>query len=190
MFVDRILFPVTALGPGNRIAIWLAGCHRKCLGCANPELWVQKPSQQISVKKLSGLIRQTAVDRRVDGLTISGGEPFEQSDEVLDLLRSLSDLHLNTLVFSGCKLEELQKREIAKEAMRLIDVLIDGEYIREQNDGKAALRGSLNQRINILNPDCQAVYETYLQTGRQIQNFVYGNVILSVGIHSEDKAKE
>ena len=190
MYVDRILFPVTALGPGNRIAVWLAGCHRHCHGCANPELWKAKPSQKISVEKLSGLIRQTAMERQADGLTITGGEPFEQSEALLALLNSLCGLQLNTLVFTGYKLEELQRAETAKKALELIDVLIDGEYIRAQNDGKSALRGSANQRLNILNPDCSADYEAYLRVGRQIQNFVYGDTILSVGIHSEDEARK
>ena len=77
MYVDRVLFPVTALGPGKRIAVWLVGCHRHCPGCANPELWSPKPSQKISVEKLSKMIRQMAIERQADGLTITGGEPFE-----------------------------------------------------------------------------------------------------------------
>ena len=190
MYVDRVLFPVTALGPGKRIAVWLVGCHRHCPGCANPELWSPKPSQKISVEKLSKMIRQMAIERQADGLTITGGEPFEQSEELLELLDSLRDLRLNTLVFSGYKLEELQRSEKAKKALELIDALIDGEYIREQNDGKAVLRGSANQRINILNPSCRTDYKEYLLAGRQIQNFVYRDTILSVGIHSEDEARE
>lgn len=188
MYVDRVLFPVTALGPGKRIAVWLVGCHRHCPGCANPELWNPKPHQRISVEKLTGLIRQVAIERRADGLTITGGEPFEQSTELLDLLYGLRDLHLNTLVFSGYRLEELQRT--AKAVLERIDVVIDGEYIREQNDGKAVLRGSVNQRINVLNPNCQADYEEYLLAGRQIQNFIYGDMILSVGIHSEDEERK
>lgn len=190
MYVDRVLFPVTALGPGKRIAVWLVGCHRHCPGCANPELWNPKPSQRISVEKLSNLIRQMAIERQADGLTITGGEPFEQSKELLYLLNSLRDLHLNALVFSGYKLEELQRTDTAKEVLEHIDVLIDGEYIKEQNDGKTVLRGSANQRMNVFNPKCQADYDEYLLAGRQIQNFVYGDMILSVGIHSEDEARE
>ena len=190
MYVDRVLFPVTALGPGKRIAVWLAGCHRHCPGCANPELWNPKPTQKISVEKLSKLIRQTAIEWQADGLTITGGEPFEQSKDLMCLLNGLRDLQLNTLVFSGYKLEELRKTETARDVLELIDVLIDGKYIREQNDGKSVLRGSVNQRINVLNPKCQADYEEYLLVGRQLQNFVYGDMILSVGIHSEDVDKE
>ena len=39
MYIARILYPVKVLGPGNRIGIWFAGCHHRCKGCSNPELW-------------------------------------------------------------------------------------------------------------------------------------------------------
>lgn len=189
MFVDRVLFPVTALGPGNRIVMWTVGCRRMCPGCANPELWNPKPNQRIEVSKLAEIIRQTAINRHADGLTISGGEPFDQSAELLQLLKNMSDLNLDTLVFSGYRIEELRKRKETSEVLEYIDVLIDGEYIREQNDGKSTLRGSQNQRINYLSGKNRAAYEEYLLAGRQIQNFVYGDVILSVGIHTEDEKK-
>lgn len=189
MYVDRILFPVTALGPGKRIAIWMVGCHRKCLGCANPELWIPKATQKINVTKLANLIRNTVTNKGADGLTISGGEPFEQSEELLALLKSIANLKLNTLVFSGFKMEELMQRDDTRAVLKYVDVLIDGEYIKELNDGKSTLLGSSNQRINILNPKCRDSVADYVQKGRQIQNFVYGNMILSVGIHSEDKMR-
>lgn len=189
MYVDRILFPVTALGPGERIAIWLAGCHRHCEGCANPELWEHAEKQMISVNRLVRIIRTIVQDKSVYGLTITGGEPFEQSEELLELLKAVNDLHLNTLVFSGYRLEELQQGAVTKDVLMYVDVLIDGEYVKELNDGVQALRGSKNQRIHFLSRSCYDDFYNYMQEGRKIQNFVYGDTVLSVGIHSEDEAK-
>ena len=50
MYLDRILYPVTSLGPGKRLCIWVSGCNARCEGCANPELWTQRPEQFISVE--------------------------------------------------------------------------------------------------------------------------------------------
>ena len=46
MYLDRILYPVTSLGPGKRLCIWVSGCNARCEGCANPELWTQRPEQK------------------------------------------------------------------------------------------------------------------------------------------------
>ena len=56
MYVDRVLYPVISLGPGNRLCIWVSGCNARCNGCANPELWTQKPEQYISVENIYAVI--------------------------------------------------------------------------------------------------------------------------------------
>ena len=82
MYVARILYPVEVLGPGKRIGLWLSGCSRKCAGCSNPELWEQKKEQLISVERLSSLLHRIALNRPVDGMTITGGEPMDQAAEL------------------------------------------------------------------------------------------------------------
>lgn len=81
MQVDRLLFPVTALGPGNRLALWMIGCHKKCKKCANPELRMFDTTKNISVDQLEEIILKMDINR-IDGVTISGGEPFAQSAEL------------------------------------------------------------------------------------------------------------
>lgn len=89
MYIDRILYPVTSLGPGRRIALWVAGCSRHCAHCANPELWQRHEQQKITPQKLAAAVRG-AVQGTVDGITISGGEPFEQAQELTEFLDALS----------------------------------------------------------------------------------------------------
>ena len=226
MYVDNILYPVTALGPGRRIVIWTAGCHRHCDGCANPELWESRPYQKISPERLADMVGSLMDQKKgqVDGLTITGGEPFEQAGDLcifLDLLREKmrqaartnaeagiqisAETKLQTKaevevgigqeevsltfpygiqVFSGFLLEDLRGQAECAALLDRIDALIDGEYIKEQNDGKAVLRGSLNQRIHYLNPAMEEIYAPYLKEGRKIENFVYDYRTLSVGIHN------
>lgn len=182
VYIDRVLYPVNSLGPGNRVVIWTSGCNRRCLGCANPELWIQHPEQQIAPQKLVSIIHDT-ITESVDGITISGGEPFLQAEELFEFL-DLLPLNTDILVFSGYTYEELLSDDKCRKLLGKIDVLIDGSYQDDLNDGKSALRGSVNQRIIYLNQIVQDRYEQYLKQGRLIQNFVYDYRIISVGIHN------
>lgn len=185
MYLDRILYPVTALGPGNRVAIWVAGCNRKCKGCANPELWIKHPEQEISPEKVAIYINGIA-ERGIDGITLTGGEPFDQAKELLQLIDTL-DSDLEVLAFSGYKIDELRSDREKKQLLDKVDVLIDGEYINSLNDGVSALKGSTNQKIHILNDEVRDEYEHYISEGRKIQNFVYEYKTLSVGIHNSTR---
>ncbi len=185
MYIDRILYPVTTLGPGKRIAVWTAGCERHCPGCANPELWEVKESQKISEDLLANLIKQMLLKHKVDGITITGGEPFLQSSALASCLTRIGPERPEVLIFSGFQMDELRCDSEKRTLLLLTDVLVDGAYIRELNDGKTPLRGSSNQAIHYLNKTVIKNYEEYLERGRQIENFVYGNEILSVGIHRE-----
>ena len=188
MYLDRILYPVTALGPGRRLAIWVAGCQRHCPGCANPELWRHYPEQEISPESLFARIQQLCPGG-FDGLTITGGEPFEQAEELSRFL-SLFPVRPETLVFSGYTLRQLRNRPECRGLLRKTDVLIDGPYVNALNDGYSVLRGSRNQSVRFLSPGVEQHYWPYLQMGRQIQNFIYDYRILSVGIHNPPSGGE
>lgn len=184
MYLDRVLFPVTALGPGERVTLWVSGCKRQCPGCANPELWEQHEYQKVNVNVLAEKINKAFGTKEI-GITISGGEPFDQADELSELL-DLIPQKKDVLVFSGYRHEELQKKEEAAGLLRRIDVLVDGPYIEEQNDNSSALRGSVNQNILFLNEKVRSIYEEYMKKGRTIQNFVYDYKTVSVGIHNRE----
>lgn len=136
-----------ALGPGNRFVIWTQGCLRRCKGCASPEHQSLDGGYLIDIKELSD---QICSCRSIDGITISGGEPFLQAHALTDLLNGVSKVRpeLTVLVFTGNKLEELTDLD-SKAFLGKIDLLIDGEYIQELNDG-IGLRGSSNQRFHFL----------------------------------------
>lgn len=184
MYIARILYPVQVLGPGNRIGIWVSGCPRRCDGCANPELWEQKLSQEISLETIVHLIEQITADHQVDGFTITGGEPFFQSEDLAKLLQRLTKWSKDIIVFSGYTLQEIQ----AFASLDNIAVLIDGPYVKELNQG-LTLRGSSNQTIHILNKDYEASYQLYLEEKySKIQNFLERDSVISVGIHKPDFA--
>ena len=85
MYIDRILYPIHTLGPGNRAVIWTKGCSKECKNCSNPELWhIGKAAKSRSVKELFQIILNISRENRIDGITFTGGDPIEQFDELID----------------------------------------------------------------------------------------------------------
>jgi len=159
--VGYIKAGIRALGPGNRFVIWTQGCLRRCKGCASPEHQPLDGGYLVDTKELSNQICSCL---SIDGITISGGEPFLQAEVLIDLLSRVKDVRpeLTVIVFTGNKLEELTDLN-SKVFLGKIDLLIDGEYIPELNDG-IGLRGSNNQRFRFLT-DRLASYRNELESG-------------------------
>lgn len=183
MFIARILYPVEVLGPGRRVGVWFCGCPHKCGGCSNPELWEQRPQFNIALDELMQLIARIAQGNRIDGFTLTGGEPFFQPEALnalLDKIRAISD---DILVYTGYTLEELNSAGSAADcALKKISVLIDGRYVERLNNN-CPLRGSENQRVIYLDESKRRIYEEYMSHGNSIQNFSAGSSVISVGIH-------
>ena len=185
MYIARILYPVKVLGPGNRIGIWFAGCHHKCKGCSNPELWKADEKYFVTIEQVEKLIRTVAVGHEIDGFTITAGDPVEQADELTNLLTRVADISQDVILYTGYQIKELTSETQIKLLDR-ISVLIDGEYKEELNDG-AFLRGSSNQIIHILNDQYCDKYEKYIRGNHnEIQNFMINNEVISVGIHNKE----
>ena len=185
MNVARILYPVKVLGPGDRIGIWLCGCNRACPGCSNPELWSPRPEYEVSIENLCHLIDQVLSNHPVDGITITGGEPFQQADDLWKLISQLSNQVPDILVYSGYRLQELYdlNNPVVNSVLNNVATLVDGAYIQELNDN-SPLRGSSNQQIHILKDEYRDTYAHYLKTTEnKIQNFTTGDGVVSVGIH-------
>lgn len=183
MYIARILYPVKVLGPGKRIGIWFDGCIHHCPGCSNPELWEFRDRYKTGTGTLERLLDRVLASGPVEGFTLTGGDPFCQPqalEAVLDLIRPVSG---DILVYTGFTYEYLQTHY--PHILKKIGVLIDGPYIREQNNG-SLLRGSDNQRILVLDPALKDRYGRYLaQAQNEIQNFTTVDGVISVGIHRE-----
>lgn len=187
MQIDRLLYPVTSLGPGKRLCIWTIGCKKKCLMCANPELRKFDKKKDLSMENIEKML--SLIDfSMIDGVTISGGEPFCQSEDLLKLLKIISQKSEDILVFSGYTYEELKKTDnpLIIDCLRHIGVLIAGEYINELNDNKTSLIASTNQEMIFIKPNLQSRYAEYQKKGRQIQNVFHNNEMMSVGIHNKE----
>lgn len=71
------------LGPGRRYIIWTQGCFRRCFRCASPQL---QPIEQGFTIDIETLAQQIINSSDIDGITISGGEPFLHAKELGNLL--------------------------------------------------------------------------------------------------------
>ena len=189
MQVDRVLFPVTALGPGNRLGMWMIGCHKRCKKCANPELQIFDKTKEISVEQLEEMILKTDV-KRIEGITISGGEPFAQPGELRKFLKKISSKIEDILVFSGYTYEELYKicYIIVHECFHYICVIFCGEYFDENNDNIKELIASNYQQMYFFKGNLKGKYNTYMNKGRQIQNVYFNDELMSIGIHNNERS--
>ena len=89
MYIDRIIAPITSLGPGKRLVLWTRGCSKHCENCANPELWSTEGAKNRKVKDIVQIIKNLMEEEKLSGITISGGDPLEQREEILSLLVEL-----------------------------------------------------------------------------------------------------
>mgnify|MGYP004525165791 FL=1 len=138
-------YPATVFGKGNKLAIWFQGCSKKCLGCISPEYQSYNGGKKIIVDDLLDSFR----DEKPEGLVISGGEPFDQPEALLYLVKEFESRYgEDILVYTGYQLKELQdkKDDIYKRILEHVAVLIDGKYEASLDSG-TGLAGSSNQMI-------------------------------------------
>ena len=140
----RVAPDVTTLGPGNRFCIWTQGCQRRCPGCMSKDTWDADAGFLMEEEELV----RSMLRFEFEGITISGGEPFDQCHALRKVVRSLKQKRdAGVVVYTGMKYETLLASEdpAVAELLSLVDLLIDGEYVAELDDD-GAYRGSSNQR--------------------------------------------
>jgi anaerobic ribonucleoside-triphosphate reductase activating protein len=151
----NLAYPVTALGPGRRVALWVAGCPLRCKGCITPHLLSADAGKSIAVARLARHLLQLPAS--LDGITLTGGEPSAQAaalSALLDLVEAERP-HWNILTFSGLTLRQWQRGdESQRRLLRQIDVLVDGPYVAGR-PGRHPLTASANQRLHLLTPRAQ-----------------------------------
>ena len=176
--------PVHSLGPGERVCLWTQGCSKRCPGCISPEL--QPPVGADTDEALTAqLLLRTSAANHCGGLTISGGDPFEQAAGLVRVLELVRNGFSDILVYTGYTIGEIRAGAAGRagvDALELIDVLIDGRYIDERNHPGCVLRGSDNQVIHYLNPAVRTAYEEYMRRGRIAESFVHGDTVILTGI--------
>lgn len=137
-----------AEGPGHRFALWVQGCHFRCSGCCNPHMLPFTPAAVTPVEEV--LAQFLATD--TEGLSLLGGEPFEQAEGLAELAKGAKRAGRSVMVFTGYTLEELEAKcdPSTQELLDHVDLLVDGRYDASQRTLSRRWIGSDNQRMHFL----------------------------------------
>lgn len=134
-------------GPGIRLVIFAQGCLHACEGCHNPESWPLDGGRLITVEQVIQKMDQNPL---LDGITLSGGEPFEQAAAMAAISRAAHARKLHVITYTGYLWEELFHPNAPapwQELLQATDVLVDGRFILQQRSLDLVFRGSKNQRV-------------------------------------------
>lgn len=147
--------------------IWFHGCPKRCPGCLVESERNSNDYESITPELLADWV---FANSEIEGITLSGGEPFEQIDQLIQFLEIIrSHSSLSVLSYTGHRLEEIQGNAKGRRSLQLIDVLIDGEYHMEQDFGQR-WRGSENQCFHFLSPRYLSEKEEWFAAkGREIE---------------------
>jgi len=156
-----------ALGPGLRYIIWTQGCLFHCANCLSPQ---SKPLDQGYLMEVDSIADDIISNQNIEGITISGGEPMIQAEPLCQLLDKVKDKRpeLTIISFTGFRKENLTA-PAQIQLLNTIDLLIDGEYVDELNDGMG-LRGSSNQRLHFMS-NRLLPFKEELEHGKRVIEF-------------------
>ena len=144
MNIAEVKYNDIADGLGVRTTVFVSGCSRHCKGCHNPEAWNYDygiPFTDEMQRKVISSIKPYWVQ----GITICGGEPFENEDALILFLERVrvECPDKDVWIYSGYTYEEIKGHELLK----YCNVLVDGPFIEDLKDAGLVFRGSRNQRI-------------------------------------------
>ncbi len=132
-------------GPGLRYVVFTQGCPHRCLGCHNPKSHDNNDGYWVNIDDLLLEIDKNSL---LDGVTISGGEPFVQAKSLIPFVEEIHKRHLHIMIYSGYTFEEIIS--LGKDERKLLSLchtLVDGRYIQSLRSLSLRYKGSSNQRI-------------------------------------------
>lgn len=135
-------------GPGIRLVVFSQGCSHRCKGCHNPDTHDPAGGYDTTVENILAAIQKNPL---LQGVTLSGGDPFEQAPGMAELARKVHELGLNVITYTGYTIEQLlqglAEHSGWRELLEQTDFLVDGPFLLDQKTLLLKFRGSKNQRI-------------------------------------------
>jgi anaerobic ribonucleoside-triphosphate reductase activating protein len=134
-------------GPNCRFVIWVQGCSIRCKGCWNTDMWSFEKKTTLLVQEL---LRKIENEKEfIEGVTILGGEPLDQYEEVAELLSACREIGLSTMLFTGYEMTEIVEKQMTS-ILDNLDILITGRYDKTKRTLNHQWIGSTNQEIHFL----------------------------------------
>lgn len=131
-------------GPGIRLTVFTQGCSHNCAGCHNPVTHDYNGGVEIQIDEILNMLKENPL---LDGITISGGEPFDQAEPCTELAKKVKEMGLSVVIYTGYQYEYLLKSKSHRNLLYQADILIDGKFDIRKMDLTLPFRGSTNQRI-------------------------------------------
>jgi anaerobic ribonucleoside-triphosphate reductase activating protein len=138
-----------AEGPGRRFALWVQGCTIRCPQCCNPQMFEREGGVEHETEALAAAI---ASQPGLEGVSLLGGEPFEQPEALADLCERVQAAGLTVMIYTGYTLAQLKDRRdpATERALAACDLLVDGRFEAEQYETGRRWIGSKNQVLHFL----------------------------------------
>jgi anaerobic ribonucleoside-triphosphate reductase activating protein len=178
VLINLIHYPVHVLGVGKRIGVWFQGCSIRCKGCMSQYTWKFDKKFERDIEEVLKEIKSYGVKK----ITFSGGEPFDQPEQLKYILKELKKSGFeDILVYTGYEYDEIKKRY--GDILKYIDVLIAGRFI-EGLESDYIWKGSENQKMYIFNKKLENVYKKYkkMKKNKELQIVEKNNDIYILGI--------
>lgn len=132
-------------GTGIRTVVWFQGCLHDCKGCHNPETHDLNGGKEYNLEEIKQEIRELKYQ---NGITLSGGDPFFQPKQALEMAKTAHEVGLNVWAYTGFLYEALiNSNDDKKKLLEEVDVLVDGRFELDKKSLACKFRGSTNQRI-------------------------------------------
>ena len=128
-------------GPGKRLLIYLKGCTIHCDGCINKHLWSFDGGKPLLCEDIVAILNEN----QLDGVTLHGGEPLDQADSLLNIVKKIKSIGKTVILFTGYTKKELVGDKL--KVRNLSDIVIAGRFVFKKRNIYLQFRGSTNQRV-------------------------------------------
>jgi len=152
LYINKIVENTKIEGPGSRYCIYVQGCSIQCKDCISPQTWSSETSEKQLVEDIIQNILESKEKNNIEGVTFSGGEPFDQSKSLVKIAREIKEEKLSIVIFTGYTIENIFK-SLDKHSLNLLectDLLIDGPFLKDKRIYNKPWIGSSNQKYHFL----------------------------------------